>query len=106
MLSKTELDYLETKLFLQTNLDPILHAFIMKIYNRYKSMYDLVPEIHEIRFRMRYCKLLLENHKNEQIDPKTIIAATEETTHYYRLYRKKALNYIYDTLKNGLAATD
>ena len=106
LISASELDYLENILFLQTNLDPYLHSCIIKIYNKYKFIYDLAQEIHETRFIIRYCKLLLENQKNEKIDSELIIAVTEETRHDYYLYRKRTLNIIYETLKNELAVTE
>ena len=106
MINKSDLDNLENRLFLQTNLDQKLQSFIMKLYNKYKFIYDLAPEVHEIRFNMRYCKMLLENKKNEPIVSESIIAATEETRHDYYFYRKRVLISIHEALKNELAATD
>ena len=105
-MTQSERSYLEEKLFLQTNLNPQLRSCIRKIHNQYQETCDIFPDMHEARFGMLYCRMILDNTSNEMPNYKSIIHYTKESQTSYYLYRKQVLNYISKVLKSKNAVTD
>ena len=105
-MTSAERTYLEEKLFLQTNLDTKLRSTIKNIYEQYKNTCDIFPDMHEAKFGMLYCRMILENNTNEMPNYKTIIFYTKESQTSYYMYRKQVLAYICKTLKSKKIVAD
>ena len=89
-MTQSERTYLEEKLFLQTNLDTKLRSTIKNVYEQYKSTCDIFPDMHEAKFGMLYCRMILENDTNEMPHYKSIIFYTKESqTSYYMCYKRQ-----------------
>lgn len=100
LMTSNELSYVEDKLFLQTNLSTVLRPIVEEIYKKYKTSYELFPYLHEAKFGMMYCDMVLKNQSNEKPNYKAIMHYTKElhqTTYY--MYRKQVLVYIASVLK-------
>ena len=105
-MTQSERTYLEEKIFLQTNLNTKLRSAIKSIYEQYKNTCDIFPDMHEARFGMLYCRMILENNSNEMPHYKSIIFYTKETQTSYYTYRKQVLNYINKVLKKENAVAE
>lgn len=105
-MTQSERTYLEEKLFLQTNLDTKLRSTIKNVYEQYKSTCDIFPDMHEAKFGMLYCRMILENDTNEMPHYKSIIFYTKESQTSYYMYRKQVLNYISKVLKKENAVAE
>lgn len=104
-MTSAERTYLEEKIFLQTNLDKRLNEAIKEIYHKYKEAVNMFPALHEAKFGMLYCKMILSN-SDDVPHSKTIMAYTKETQTSYYMYRKQVLNYIWKTLKTKKIVAD
>ena len=93
-MTRNERSYLEDKLFLQTNLNPVLRNCIEEIYNEYKTIRKRYPSMHESIFGMLYCEMILTNESNEKPNYKEIRKYTKEPQTTYYTYRKVVLEYI------------
>lgn len=98
-MTQSERSYLEEKLFLQTNLNPVLRACIEGIYNEYKAIRKRYPSMHEAKFGMLYCEMILKNESNEKPNYKEIRKYTKEPQTTYYTYRKVVLEYIGKKMK-------
>lgn len=105
-MTSAERTYLEEKVFLQSNLNDDLKSAIKEIYKKYKDALEMFPALHEAKFGMLYCKMILNNETNEVPHNKTIMAYTKETQTSYYMYRKQVLGYIWKTLKSKKIVAD
>ena len=105
-MTQSERSYLEEKLFLQTNLNPVLRNCIEGIYNEYKNISTRYPSMHEAKFGMRYLKMILSNQSNEKPNYKEIRRYTKEPQTTYYTYRKMVLEYIGIKIKEQNSTSD
>ena len=104
-MTSAERTYLEEKIFLQTPLDNEMRDAIKEIHKRYKDALEMFPALHEAKFGMLYCKMILNNNTDVP-HSKTIMAYTKETQTSYYMYRKQVLGYIWKTLKSKKIVAD
>ncbi len=104
-MTSAERTYLEEKIFLQTHLDSSMRDAIKEIYKKYKDALEMFPALHEAKFGMLYCKMILNNNTDVP-HSKTIMAYTKETQTSYYMYRMQVLGYIWKTLKSKKIVAD
>lgn len=106
IMTRTERSDLEKELFLQTNLNPALHKCIENIYYEYKLISIRYPSMHEAKFGMLYCKMILSNKRNKKPNYKKIMNYTKETQTTYYTYRRTVLEYIGKKIKEQNGTLD
>ena len=84
-MTQSERSYLEEKLFLQTNLNPILYTCIEGIYNEYKAIYDFEGNILNGELPFKQNKLIeawIIIHKEDLI---TLWQLMQEEGRYFKI---------------------
>ena len=102
MLNRRDSTLLEQRLFEKTNLEPDLHEKIEQIYMHYKMACMMFPCLPDAVFGMRYCKMILDNKKNQVPHYRSITYYTKEKLTTYYLRRKSVLNYIDCVINNEI----
>ena len=102
MLNRRDSTLLEQRLFEKTNLEPDLHEKIEQIYMHYKMACMMFPCLPDAVFGMRYCKMILDNKKNQVPHYRSIAFHNKEKLTTYYLRRKSVLNYIDCVINNEI----
>ena len=98
-MTQTQRTYLEEKLFRETNKDAKLKDVVKRVFEKYKSITEIMPDNHEAKFGVLYCEMKLKNSSKIKPNFTQIIKYTRETQTTYYAYRKSVLNHIFKEIE-------
>lgn len=100
VVTSKERSALEQMLFIYSQSNDDLRRAVQKVYDDCTRINEC-REWSDVKFGMRYCKLILDNQSKKCPDFRTIAKQVDEPVSTYYFYRKEILDKIQKEIEKG-----